>query len=89
MLVGWQHLERLFDRVFEVAKSQGLAPNRDMVFCILRACLDCKRPDLAYAYALEFEENGIRVSPAQRIKIEAEAGEKADFPLVCLLTVLH
>lgn len=62
-------------RVFELAKRQGLKPNRDIGFCVLRACLDCKRADLAYAYALEFQANGLRVSPAQKVLIEGESGK--------------
>lgn len=69
-------------RVFELAKQQGLKPNRDIGFCVLRACLDCKRADMAYAYALEFQANGLRVSPAQRVLIEGEAGLNAQALLV-------
>lgn len=29
---------------------------------------------MAYAYAMEFQANGLRVSPAQRVLIEGEAG---------------
>ena len=61
-------------RVFELAKKQGMKPNRDIGFCVLRACLDCKRADLAYAYAVEFQNNGLRVSPCQKVLIEGEAG---------------
>ena len=60
--------------MFDLAKQQGMTPNRDIAFCILRACLDCDRPDMAYAYAVEFQENGLRVSPAQRVLIEGGAG---------------
>ena len=51
-----------------------MKPNRDIAFCILRACLDCNRADLAHAYAIEFQENGLRVSPAQKIVIEQGSG---------------
>lgn len=61
-------------RVFELAKKQGMKPNRDIGFCVLRACLDCKRADLAYAYAVEFQSNGLRVSPCQKVLIEGESG---------------
>lgn len=61
--------------MFDLAKKQGLKPNRDISFCILRACLDCGRADMAYAYAVEFQENGLRISPAQKIIVEAEAGK--------------
>ena len=77
--------EKLFFycRVFELAKRQGLKPNRDIGFCVLRACLDCKRADLAYAYALEFQANGLRVSPAQKVLIEGEAGNPDNLPANC------
>ena len=29
---------------------------------------------MAYAYALEFQANGLRISPAQKVLIEGESG---------------
>lgn len=61
--------------MFNLAKNQGHQPNRDLAFCVVRACLDCDRSDLAYSYAVEFQENGLQISEGQANLVEAAAGE--------------
>ena len=38
-------------RAFQLLTAAGVRPNTDLAYCILRACFDNKRPDVAVGYA--------------------------------------
>lgn len=55
---GWRAIEHLFldcvlpsCRAFQLLTAAGVRPNTDLAYCILRACFDNKRPDVAVGYA--------------------------------------
>ncbi|CAK0787434.1 hypothetical protein CVIRNUC_010654 [Coccomyxa viridis] len=66
-------------RAFQLLTATGVRPNTDLAYCILRACFDNKRPDVAVGYAREFEANGVQIRPAMKEmlrKAEADLQQK-------------
>ncbi|CAL5222425.1 g4787 [Coccomyxa viridis] len=64
---------------FQLLQAAGIQPNRDLGYCLVRASFDNKRPDLAVAYAREFEVNGVGLRPAMKDqvqKVEQELQQK-------------
>ena len=41
---------------FQLLQAAGIQPNRDLGFCIIRACFNNQRPDLAVAYARQADK---------------------------------